>query len=68
MGKDSCVSYRRLKLQLPPDVHSAHYIKATVRVHEYPDGTLAVFHGPRRLANYDGQGQIVTKEATQQVA
>ena len=27
-----------------------HYVKARVRVHEYPDGTMAVFHGPRCLA------------------
>ena len=43
--------YRGLSLQLPPDRHRRHYVKATVRVHEYPDGTLAVFHGPRCLAN-----------------
>ena len=29
-----------------------HYVKAKVRVHEYPDHTLAVFHGPGRLALY----------------
>jgi hypothetical protein len=29
-----------------------HYVKAHVRVHEYPDGTLAVFHGPRPIARY----------------
>jgi hypothetical protein len=28
----------------------AHYVKANVKVHAYPDGTLAVFHRPRRLA------------------
>ena len=27
-----------------------------VRVHEYPDGHLAVFHEPRCLARYDGNG------------
>ena len=68
VGKDSCVSYHKRKLQLPPDSHSAHYIKATVRVHEYPDGCLAVFHGPRRLASYDGQGKMMTQEETRQVA
>ena len=24
----------------------AHYVKAQVKVRQYPDGTLAVFHGP----------------------
>jgi hypothetical protein len=27
-----------------------------VRVHEYPDSSLAIFHGPHRLADYDAQG------------
>jgi hypothetical protein len=27
-----------------------------VRVHEYPDGCLATFHGPHRLADYDPEG------------
>jgi hypothetical protein len=30
---------------------------AVVRVHEYPDGRLAVFHGPHRLAEYDAEGR-----------
>jgi hypothetical protein len=29
-------------------------VRATVRVHEYPD--LAIFHGPHRLADYDPAG------------
>ena len=32
-------------------------MRATVRVHEYPDGHLAIFHGPHRLADYDPQGK-----------
>ncbi len=31
--------------------------KARVRVHEYPDHTLAIFHGPRCLARYRSDGQ-----------
>jgi hypothetical protein len=27
-----------------------------VRVHEYPDGQLAIFHGPHRLADYRADG------------
>jgi len=29
-----------------------------VRVHEYPGGGLAIFHGPHRLADYDAQGNL----------
>jgi hypothetical protein len=36
-----------------------HYVKVTVRVHEYPDGTRAVFHGPRCLARYQSDGRLI---------
>jgi transposase len=62
VGNDNCVTYRRLSLQIPPDRHRHHYVKATVRVHEYPDGGLAVFHGPRRLARYAADGRPLTEE------
>jgi hypothetical protein len=39
--------------------HRHHYVKATVRVHEYPDGQLAVFDGPRCLARYDRNGTLL---------
>ena len=52
VSNDNTVRYKRRVLQLPADRHRRHYVKATVRVHEYPDGTLAVFHGPRCLARY----------------
>ena len=45
VANDNTVRYKRRLLQLPADRHRRHYVKATVRVHEYPDGTLAVFHG-----------------------
>ena len=53
---DNTVRYKGRVLQIPEDRHRHHYVKARVRVHEYPDGTLAVFHGPRRLAGYDTDG------------
>jgi transposase len=57
VGKDNCVRFEGLALQIPSDRHRCHYVKAKVRVHRYTDGMLAVFHGPRRLAKYDAQGQ-----------
>ena len=41
--------------------------RPSVRVHEYPDGTLAVFHGPRRLARYSASGTLLD-EPNQQAA
>lgn len=58
VGKDSCISFEGVKLQIPADRHRLHYVKATVGIHRYQDGTLAIFHGPRRLACYGPQGDI----------
>jgi len=59
VGNDNTVRYKNRTLQIPADRHRHHYVKATVRVHEYPDGSLAVFHGPRRLATYSADGSFV---------
>jgi len=59
VGNDNTVRYKNRTLQIPADRHRHHYVKATVRVHEYPDGGLAVFHGPRRLASYAADGTLV---------
>lgn len=58
VGKDNCVSYENLKLQIPKDDYRCHYNKAKVRVHRYCSDELAIFHGPRKLADYDSQGKI----------
>jgi len=62
---DNTVRYRNRVLQIPEDRHRRHYVKARVRVHQYPDGRLAVFHGPRRLAAYgpDEQQERKTEQA-----
>jgi transposase len=59
VGNDNTVRYHRLMLQLPPSPLRPHFVKARVRVHHYPDDTLAVFHGPRCLARYTSQGQLI---------
>ncbi len=47
VGNDNCVSYRTLKLQIPESPLRPHFVKARVKVHHYPDGSHAVFYGPR---------------------
>jgi transposase len=59
VGNDNTVKWEGLSLQLPPSRLRPHFVKATVRVHAYPDGRLAVFWGPHRLADYDAKGIIV---------
>lgn len=63
VAKDNTVRYQGLSLQIPQDPHRFHYVRVTVRVHAYPDGTLAVFHGPRCLARYHAKGQRIEPEA-----
>lgn len=63
VGRDNCVSYQRLSLQLPPDRQRHHHVKARVKVHEYPDGCLAVFRGPRCLARYQPDGSLMAENA-----
>lgn len=57
VGRDNCVAWKRLSLQIPAQPHRHHYVKATLRVHEYPDGALAIFDGPRCLIRFDQKGQ-----------
>jgi hypothetical protein len=59
VGRDNTVAYRGVKLQLPESRVRAHYVKARVKVREYPDGTLAVLHGPRCLCRYDQAGRQI---------
>jgi len=57
VGADNCVSYNRRSLQVPRQRHRQHYVRATVRVHEYPDRSLAIFDGPRCLVRFDPKGR-----------
>ena len=62
VGNDNTVRWRRLCLQLPPSRLRPHFVKATVRVHEYPDGDIAVFWGPHRLADDDAGGRLIPNQ------
>jgi hypothetical protein len=68
VGRDSCVQWGKRSLQIPPQLHRHHYVKATVRVHEYPDGRLAIFDGPRCLARYDPAGTSLADQAARRAA
>jgi transposase len=68
VGNDNTVSYKKLTLQIPPDRHRFHYVRAKVRIHEYPEGGLAIFHGPRRLAEYTSMGELLTDKVREQAA
>jgi len=59
VDKDNTVRFAGLVLQIPESPGRRHFVKARVRVHRYPDGDLAIFHGPRRIASYDKDGRLV---------
>lgn len=59
VGKDNCIAFEGMSLQIPKDRHRMHYVKVKVRVQRACDGQLALFHGPRCLARYDALGQLM---------
>ncbi len=58
VGAGDCVSYRTLKLQIPASLLRPHFVKARVKVHDYPDGSHALFHGPRCIGRKDEKGAL----------
>ena len=58
VGNDNCVSFNRLKLQIPESPLRAHFVKTRVKVRQYPDGTHAIFYGPRCLGRYNKKGVL----------
>ena len=65
VGKDNSVTFEGLSLQLPPDRHRHHYVKAKVKVLKHLDGSLSIYHGPRRLSRYTGDGESIEERHIQ---
>jgi hypothetical protein len=59
VSADNCISFNGMKLQIPPNKYRCHYVRVRVMVHLYQDGSLAIFHGPRKLADYDKNGKLL---------
>ncbi|MGH6830687.1 MAG: hypothetical protein ACREDG_05985, partial [Methylocella sp.] len=62
VAPDNTVAWNGRRLQIPKHPAHAHFVRAKVRVHEYPDGELAIFHGPRCLARWH-QGEPTVEPA-----
>jgi hypothetical protein len=60
VGNDNIVNFEGQKLQIPPQEYRMHYVRVKVRVHRYPDQKMAIFHGPRKLASYDAEGNLLS--------
>jgi transposase len=65
VGKDNTVSWRARRLQIPPSPLRPHFVRAKLRLHEYPDGAVALFWGPHRIADFapDGCNKQLNKAA-----
>lgn len=62
VSPDNCITLDGIALQIPPDKYRCHYVRVRVNVHRYRDGSLAIFHGPRKLADYNSNGQLKKKK------
>ena len=65
VGNDNTIAWNGRRLQLPESRLRPHFVKAVVRVHEYPDGIVSVFLGPHRLASFAANGQQLSPDAPQ---
>ncbi|WP_139861045.1 ISNCY family transposase [Bradyrhizobium ivorense] len=65
VANDNTVAWKGRRLQLPESRLRPHFVRALVRVHEYPDGTVSVFLGPHRLARFSANGQQISPDASQ---
>jgi hypothetical protein len=63
VGRDNTIAWRNKRLQIPESPLRRHYVQAKVKVHAYPDGTLAVLHGPRVIGRYTGAGELLEEAA-----
>lgn len=64
VARDNTIAFDGMRPQLPQSPLRHHWVKARVRVHAYPDGTYAVFHGPRRIARHTAKGEALTDAPT----
>ena len=56
VGNDNTVKWRGHQLQIPASRLRPHFVRAKVRLHEYPDGAVALFWGPHRIADFAPDG------------
>ena len=56
VGNDNTVRFEGRALQIPPSRLRPHFVRAKARLHEYPDGAIALFWGPHRIADFPAKG------------
>jgi transposase len=68
VSNDNTVAWGGRRLQLPQSRLRPHFVRATVLVREYPDGTLSVGLGPHRLAHYSADGVLLSSPTASSLA
>lgn len=65
VGRDNTVAWQGRRLQIPPSSLRPHFVGAKLRLHHYPDGAVALFWGPHRIADFapDGSPRHLDKAA-----
>jgi len=59
IGRDNTIAWEGQRLQIPESPVRHHYVGARVKVHAYPDGTIALLHGLRVIARFTGAGEPI---------
>jgi hypothetical protein len=52
VASDNTVVWNGRRLQIPAHPSRPHFVPMKVKVHHYPDGALAIFHGPLCVARW----------------
>jgi len=65
VANDNTIAWGGRRLQLPQSRLRPHFVKAVVRIHAYPDGTVSAFLGPHQLARFAADGQQISPDAPQ---
>jgi hypothetical protein len=63
VNRNNIVQYRGRDWQIPRQRGHSSYAKKRVKVHEYEDHSIAIFHGPRCLVRFTQEGQSFSKIA-----
>lgn len=50
VGDNNTVRWKGSALQIPKSPLRPHFVRAKVRLHEYPDGAIALFWEPHGIA------------------
>lgn len=54
---DNTIHYKGKRLQIGKDDLRHHYVRTTVQVREYLDGSLSIYYGPRCIGRYSKEGE-----------